>query len=332
MLNLPDELVLKILGYAETKDLITCGQVSKRIRKISHDDTLWVAVNFVKKIVKTELLEVVLSKGCKILKISNSIIVGSLSSNVKSQLTVLEFSRSVLTGTLPGNDCGCLDCAENIDVLEKLLFLSRSLQDLKIEGFFLTPKMACNICDNGQTLQVLNINHSHIIDHPYSPAGGPLGNLQIMIKFCQELKELSFITKKKDNWLREDDLDFLARNISPNIVKLNLSNHNVQDNLLKILLSRCNKIKVLILIGTFITSDSLKTIRLLKHSLEELTVSFFTIDHCTDTSILELKSMPSLQILNLYTRAKAEKRLENLRQHLPQLMIRTFSDPHQTSE
>ena len=75
MLNfqgLPDELALKILSYSETKDLIACGQVSKRIRKISRDSTLWVTANLVKKIVKTELLEMILSKGCKILNISNS--------------------------------------------------------------------------------------------------------------------------------------------------------------------------------------------------------------------------------------------------------------------
>ena len=43
--DLPDELVLKILSYLSsfkiTKDLISCGQVSKRIRKISRDGTLW---------------------------------------------------------------------------------------------------------------------------------------------------------------------------------------------------------------------------------------------------------------------------------------------------
>ena len=36
-----NELVLKILRYSEIKDLIVYGQVSKRIRKISHDSTLW---------------------------------------------------------------------------------------------------------------------------------------------------------------------------------------------------------------------------------------------------------------------------------------------------
>ena len=70
--DLPDELVLKIFSYSETKDLIICGQVSKRIRKISHDGSLWMKTNLEKKIVKAELLEMILGKGCKNLNIYNS--------------------------------------------------------------------------------------------------------------------------------------------------------------------------------------------------------------------------------------------------------------------
>ena len=64
---LPDELVLIILKKIETKDLISCGQVSQRIRKISQEDSLWVTANLEKKIVKTELLEMILRKGCRTL-------------------------------------------------------------------------------------------------------------------------------------------------------------------------------------------------------------------------------------------------------------------------
>ena len=83
--DLPDELILKILSYSEVKDLISSGQVSKRTRSISRDSSLWVTVNLEKKIVKAELLEMILIKGCKNLNISGSTIIGSLSSNIKSQ-------------------------------------------------------------------------------------------------------------------------------------------------------------------------------------------------------------------------------------------------------
>ena len=98
--DLPDELLLKILSFSETKDLIGCGQVSKRIRRISHDGTLWATANLEKKIVKTELLEMILSKGCKILVLINSTILGSWSSNMKSQLQVLYLYQNAWKGPL----------------------------------------------------------------------------------------------------------------------------------------------------------------------------------------------------------------------------------------
>ena len=70
--DLPNELILKVFSYSEPKELISCGQLSKRIRKISHDKSLWQQVNLSKKIVKTELLEMILDKGCTILNLSKS--------------------------------------------------------------------------------------------------------------------------------------------------------------------------------------------------------------------------------------------------------------------
>ena len=42
--DLPNELILKVFGYLKIKELIHCGQLSKRIREISHDETLWQAM------------------------------------------------------------------------------------------------------------------------------------------------------------------------------------------------------------------------------------------------------------------------------------------------
>ena len=140
--DLPDELILKILRYSETKDLIFFGQVSKRIRKISRDSTLWVTANLVKKIVKTELLEMILSNGCKILNISNSDVVGTLSSNIKSQLRFLDLSART-TRILDGyGSIKKKHSKETMDVFEELLFSCSFLQHLNIEGLLLTPKKA----------------------------------------------------------------------------------------------------------------------------------------------------------------------------------------------
>ena len=325
--DLPDELVLKILGYSETKDLITYGQVSKRIRRISHDGKLWVTASLVKKIVKTELLEMILTKGCKILNISHCTIVGSLSSNVTSQLRSLDLSQSWMQAHTS------LHNKEKNYIFEELLLSCCSLQHLKMESIRLTDKMGVGICKNGKTLQVLNLNHSYVHEELIS-----IENFHAMIKSCQELKEIDLgymndscgLTNIDDNSEFVDNQEILAKNISPNVVKLNLSHqYGIDDFHIKILLSRCSKIKVLTLEAnvddSFLTIDSFKTIRqYLNLTLEELSVGYY--GYKPFTSVLELKSMPRLKILNLNCRKEDEEEIQILKQHLPHLMIRTFFD------
>ena len=252
--DLPDELILKILSYSEVIDLISCGQVSKRTRNISRDNSLWVMATFKEKIVKTELLELILSKGCKILNISDSTIVGILSSSIKSQLRVLSLSQSARDLPLPGTVCYN---EETVIVLEQLLFSCCSLQQLEMKGFCITSKMADSICKNGKTLQALNLNDSFVYEstNPYHYTLFRLdntvskGNIQTIIKSCQELKEvnLNYLNANGDKFpgLSDVGLDLLAKNITPNIEKLHLAEHDLRDDQVKIMLSRCNKIKTL---------------------------------------------------------------------------------------
>ena len=151
----------------------------------------------------------------------------------------------------------------------------------------------------------------------------PNGNFQAIIKHCQELKEVD-VTNINDNpQLEDDDLEFFVENISLNIVRLNLSNQNVNDDHVKILLNRCNKIKVLNLRETFITKVSLKTIRqYLNLTLEKLSVDHW--DPHIFVDFLELKKMQRLKILNLYVTKEDAYKIHYLRQHLPRLIVRTI--------
>ena len=250
--DLPDELVLEVLKNSETKDLISCGQVSQRIRRISHDGSLWLTANLEKKIVKTDVLEMILNKGCKILNISNSTIVGNLRPSIKSQLRVLNLSQ--LDQTFYG------PCTENTKVLEQLLDSCHSLQQLEMEGLFVTPTMAISVCKNGLTLKKLNLNYSFVDDfsHPYFRVHSiltsqilglaynypvPKSYIQEIIKWCQELKEIDLTGF--DSGLNHNNLKFLVENITPNIEKINLKSSLFFYELAKILLGRCKKIKVL---------------------------------------------------------------------------------------
>ena len=307
--DLPDELVLKIFSHSETKDLISFGQVSKRTRRISQDGTLWLSAKIERKIVKTELIELILKKGCRILNFCNSTIVGSLSSNIKSQLRVLNLSRPATWTD-----------KKNTKVLEALLLSCDSLQHLVIEGVRLTPRLAAGICKNGKTLQILNLNFSDLDrDSIY-----PYTCFQEIIKLCQELKEIDLAYVNNVRGLKDDDLKFLIKNIPANVEKLNLSSSRLMDDHVKILFGRCNRIKALSLEATWLTDDSLKNIgQNLFNTLEELSLGR-TLHHTNITisltGFLALKYMPRLKILNVYY-DKNGKEIRNLRQHLPHLTI-----------
>ena len=325
--DLPDELVLKIFSYLDTKDLIICGQVSKRIRRISHDSTLWVTANLENKIVKAELLDIILEKGCRILNLRHTTIVGSLSSNTKSPLSVLNLS-----------DC---DCDASIRGLEELLLSCCSLQHLVIEGVYLTATMAVGICKNGKTLQTLNLNKSYFdfLENDSLDDNNTFASnyLQEIIKCCQELKEVDLAYVNGAEGLEEDDLELLVRNISPNVENLNLISSYIKDDHVKTLLRRCNKIKALSLEPLLITDDSLKNIRQhLNHTLEELSLGpndgqavsrHLGQDNYYDMivilpSLFGLKSMQRLKLLNLCYIKDDSEEIQNLRQQLPHLMIK----------
>ena len=70
--DLPDEVILKIMSFLEIKDLIRCGCVSKRLRKIGNDESLWQAINLYEpKSMQVEIVKKVLNNGCSYLSLES---------------------------------------------------------------------------------------------------------------------------------------------------------------------------------------------------------------------------------------------------------------------
>ena len=67
--DLPDEVILNVLSYLDTANLIRSGHVSQRLRAISSDESLWHKINLFKKTVPTSFIQFVLEKGCRFLSL-----------------------------------------------------------------------------------------------------------------------------------------------------------------------------------------------------------------------------------------------------------------------
>ena len=68
----PDEIILKMFSSLDLKDLLNCGQVSKRFRSISHDEFLWQRIDLTGTSVSAAFIQFILDRGCKHLDLSNS--------------------------------------------------------------------------------------------------------------------------------------------------------------------------------------------------------------------------------------------------------------------
>ena len=176
-----------MLSYTEIADVLKCGQVSKRIRTISNDNSLFQTINLSDKYVKTDLIATVLNKGCKSLNLSDSSIWGNLSLIQNSRLRKLDITN-------------CR--ASPFDIIEELLASCHSLQILSLKGLQLTPRMVTSICQKSQTLQVLNLYYYYEVIY-----------FEEIIETCQEIKQLIIERSKAQETKDQSKLELIGYTI-----------------------------------------------------------------------------------------------------------------------
>ena len=200
--DLPDEVMLKLLSYLDTADLIRSGHVSQRLQAISSDESLWQKINLFKKNVPTSFLQFVLERGCKYLSLHSTKLNGTLNLTKPTKLKYLNI-KSCLAGD---------------GTLEKLLLACQSLEKFtfSVDKYYSRSSLSASgmitsVCRrNKQTLKVLYLN----IFHDWLNSG----IIKNVVFSCTELKEVSIISGK----VQEDAINYLVKNLSPNVEKLRL--------------------------------------------------------------------------------------------------------------
>ena len=297
--HMPDEVQLKIVRFLEIKDLIRFAQVSKRARRICHDESMWKKVNLYEKVVPSEFIEMILENGCKYINLKSSVIVGNLNlSRNNYDVRYLNLSQ----------------CHANEGVLEKLISSCKSLQKLSLH--LLSTSNAMTYC-NYQQLQTLDLSSFRGLE------------LELMknILSCKTLTEISFrnLTYNSD-W----PIQYFVENLSSDIEKVRLGGmKNLEDRHVKILVERCKKIKVLELFGCRnITDDSLTSIvehsdEMVKLDISKTNIGFALSwdDRFRRNPFEKVKSMPKLKVFNCQHPERSKQDIENLRKLMPQIII-----------
>ena len=286
--NLPDEILLKIFSYIDFQELLQCGQVSKRIRTICSDKSFWEDIFLSRKKVKAEFIKSILDRNCDSLSIKNTVIDGCVKLNRPSKLTRLD-----------------LYCNASKDFFHEILNSCSSLEFLEISCEYSLNVVLQNLCKrNCQTLTSLSLGEYKRISK---------NSIQVILKYCTQLTKIDLW----DTNMSQEAMDLFVNGVSSNVQQSSLSsNENMNDGHIETLVSRCNRITDLDLSDTKLTDASIASvIQHLKQSLVCLQVEATEISL---EKVLELKSMPKLQILKYGFKSWHTM---HLRVHLPHLKI-----------
>ena len=192
--DLPDEVILKVFGNLQFPDLLRCGRVSKRIKRVSNDKAVWENINLCRKRVPRKFLQRILAMNCKYLRLNEAWL-------EPEDLPSKTFQKLELEGRskLIELDLSWLKCrTEDIEVI---LASCHSLEKLSLADAAITSKMIHSIStQNDTTLQSLNFNICKGL------ATNKLGIQQILTQ-CVKLKEVHFwntrLSEATENYLAE---------------------------------------------------------------------------------------------------------------------------------
>ena len=299
LFDLPDEVILKILSFLNIKELLNCGQVSGRLRAISNDESLWLKLNLYRRQVPYDFIKKAVENGCQYLSLDECDTNVTVKSESPFNLKYLNISYS---------NSGLLKLIQNCSSLQKLSVIDHYLDSDDIQ----------NICQNSQTLQVLNMSLRFDLDFDFDFNFDRRKETKLLLDLCTNCAHLTELNIETDGTPFDDGtIQAIVENLTPTILKVTLGGQqNLKDEHVKKLVKRCNKITHLSLRFTPITNDSLQSIvQHLNTSLEELDVSRTTIDF---DAFLQLKSVSTLKTLVCLLDAE---NIKNLKLQLPHVRV-----------
>jgi len=232
--DLPDEIILKILAFLGFYWKVRCLRVSKRIRRISSDQSLWHTGSLDgKKIpgkfgglshapVPVSFINHFLKNGCKILQMMNIGLFRDIAWAKDNQLKRLDLDNVKMYQF--GNEEGAWDPL--IKSCKSLEIFSLDIAEPWLNSFtnFSQAPIIQRIClQNKETLQVLKLKLPSI----------SFNSIRTIVDHCVELQPLSC-----------EQLTYLVENLKPNIEKLSLrkTGRNLNEKHLKTLLTRLSNL------------------------------------------------------------------------------------------
>ena len=316
---LPDEISLMIFKYLDIQELLCCSHVSTKIRRICNDKSLWKIVDLSGRKVKAEFIKKIIENHCENLILHHTQIDGSINLSKISKLKYLNL------------DIEDRDIEVSKPFFNEILLSCCCLQKLVLgePGDVLDTALLQRIfSQNGQTLEALNFGFTYF-DPIFWNASPDVRTLsirlvQLIVNHCTKLKEINVQCCD----LHHDALSQLVSGLSPEMKKVSLAgNYELTDEHIETLVRRCKQI-IALDIGSYshrlhLTNNAITSILNHLFCLTELDIT--GCPNIALEKVLELESLPKLQVLNYGLRKESISKyldeMPGLMKKLPHLVI-----------
>ena len=254
--KVPDEIILKIFSFLSFKSLGNINQVSHRMKKIAEDTSLWekveawgvvIPAEFIEQIVKSKV-RYISFQDCKVCPINLDFL-----KEYNLDLKYVRFSG----------------CDGNDEFLSQLVKCSKSLECLNIQESRSDLVFKCieNIAyPNNLKVLCLNLVELHF------------ESVKKIIDECNNLSDfgISATALKSGTGLTKQSISYICTNLTPNVLKIDLSSNEVEDEHIQSLVERCKNLEHLDICETLITYKSVtRIVTAYSHSLVSLALPHY---------------------------------------------------------
>ncbi|BES88411.1 s-phase kinase-associated protein [Nesidiocoris tenuis] len=297
--NLPDEIILKILGYFSRPELVTAGLTCRRFGELAKDRNFWQRINLSRRKLDIDNIGHVLLSGVTILRLNSTIFPNPAFSS--SLLQKLEsFTSSVRLLDLSDAYISCSD-------LRRLLSKMRLLEKLSLESVEVDEGVVEEVCQNRQ-LTTLNLAMA---------TGLNAKCVELIVTKLTKLKSLNL------GWTRLDETaaSLVCFSVSPDLTELDLSGcqFTLRNEYIVKLVERCRQIRMLDLSDCLLLSVS--TLREIIQKLPLL--ESLAISRCCQIQakyLVELEKLPNLKTLSVFDVNRCDE-LWEIQSRLPAVYI-----------
>ena len=243
--ELPNEIILKIFSFLSFKSLGNCNQVSRRMKTISEDTSLWEKVEAWLKVIPAGFMEKIVKSKVKYLSVQHC--------------EVFPINLKFLTEhNLDLKSMDISSCDGNDNFLSELVRCSKSLEYLNLHET--RPNLVFKCIENfahANKLKVLCVNDVKL-NFKY---------VKKIIDKCTELTDLGISGAS----LTQQSIAYICTNLTSNASRVDLSYNKVKDKHIQLLVEHCNNLEHLDLIETKVTYESVtRIVMAFSHSLVSL--------------------------------------------------------------